>query len=242
MGQSSSNNSNSNINSNNNKNNSTQNHNNSSTSNNNSNNNSSTRSSFFPQRRGGRPPVMIPAEPVDVHPTPLPLESPNNNNNNNNNNTHLFSSSSSWLSATEARLTREWLAGRRRQADGVSATSPHVPLTCAAAAFPANRTTAILHPNTSGSGGELRVTELPVGKEYFLALRSAWRAEAAPRDVLPQTDERELDDSFIHDAIEDAVGAVLTPPVPLAYMVGEILVPQWELEGLYDAPALRNNP
>ncbi|ORC92844.1 uncharacterized protein TM35_000021700 [Trypanosoma theileri] len=205
---------------------------------------------FSLQRRGGHPPVMIPAEPVNVVPTPLPPDSPatnantntNMNMNRNTNAHHLTSSSSSsssWLATTEAKLTREWAAGRRRQQHGVAATSPHVPLTCAAASFPDNRTTAIRHPPADG---EAPATELPVGKEFFLALRAAWREEAAPRDVLPPTDEADLDDSFIHDAIEDTVGTVLAPPVPLAYMVSEILVPQWELGGLYDAPAVRNNP
>ncbi|KEG07622.1 hypothetical protein DQ04_09251010 [Trypanosoma grayi] len=197
-------------------------------------------------RGGGCPLEMIPTEPVDMEPTPLAAA-------------ETAHTRCSWLSATESALTSDWQEGRRKQQRGIAGTSPHVRLTCAAATFPENRTTAIVHSlpptNTAAaavatrrsnnddddSGDVPPVTDIPVGMEYFLALRAAWRKEATPQAILPATDLRDLDDSLILSSIEEPVGKAMWPPVPLSYMVSEILVPQWDAGGLYDEPHTRRN-
>nr|CCC50237.1 conserved hypothetical protein [Trypanosoma vivax Y486] len=184
---------------------------------------------------GARPvSVTLPAELPGIAPVPL-------------GHADVEISKCSWLTVTESALAREWHAARVKQSKGVSSTSPHVPLTCASVVFPQNRSSGIIY---SDPGRDLEKTGIPVGQEYFRALQSAWRNEGiyandgkdkgqCTRSVRPPVDISCLDESDIEEAIEDAVGTLLQPPVPLSFMVSNVLVPQWELGGLYDAPALR---
>ncbi|KAG5476508.1 hypothetical protein LSCM1_04221 [Leishmania martiniquensis] len=77
------------------------------------------------------------------------------------------------------------------------------------------------------------VSVLPVGIDYFRALQSRWQA-LAQRSLPPPADEEDLNDSVILEAVSEANGDVLSPPVPLGYMI-DLFVPQWRSEGLYEA-------
>lgn len=77
------------------------------------------------------------------------------------------------------------------------------------------------------------VAALPVGMEYFRALQTRWLAPAQ-RAMPPATDEDDLNDSAILEAVAESNGDVLSPPVPLGYMI-DLFVPQWQSEGLYEA-------
>lgn len=176
---------------------------------------------------GGKhmPNITVPTECAGVVPLPIP-----------------FGEASmlrrSWLSVKESELAREWQVGRHNQSSGVLSTSPHVPLTCAGVPFPANRTSGVIHGDDTR---ELWGEGLPVGKSYFLALQSSWRSGGSQhrRFPLPPVNPLDLNESAIERAIEETVGQPLQPPVPLSFMVSDILVPQWEVNGLYDAPAVR---
>ncbi|ESL11355.1 hypothetical protein TRSC58_00896 [Trypanosoma rangeli SC58] len=173
------------------------------------------------------PQGLISAVPTDVRPTPLPAA-------------EAVVARSSWISATESALTREWQAGRERQRMGVASTSPHIPLTCAVVPFPANRSSGIWHTTVD----DRAIPEIPVGKDFFSALRSAWR-KGAPADERQEfSSDSDACHSYSNTAlyvVEDPYAGVMSPPVPLWYAVSEVLVPQWTEEGLFDAPALRHN-
>ncbi|KAF8296756.1 hypothetical protein TcYC6_0086170 [Trypanosoma cruzi] len=167
---------------------------------------------------------VLPTVPSDMEPTPLLA-------------VEAAAARNSWLSTTESALTNEWKAGKKRQQMGVSSTSPRVPLTCPSVPFPANRSSGIWH----ASADDRETLEIPVGKDFFLALRAAWRKEpptAERHKIPPPTDPRDLDEDYICFAIEEPVGNVMSPPVPLSYMVSEILVPQWTVDGLFDVPTV----
>lgn len=169
----------------------------------------------------------IPSEPVDI--TPVPLSA-----------AEALHSQTSWLSRTESALTHEWQIGRKNQQLGVISTSPHVPLTCAAVEFPANRSSGNLYTTKDSA----EVTEIPVGKDFFLALRSFWRMESKEekeRQSPHSFDSSDFDDSFIIDNLDNPVGPVMDPPVPLSYMVTEVLVPQWQGCGMYTTATARKN-
>ncbi|CAJ1989798.1 hypothetical protein conserved [Leishmania donovani] len=79
----------------------------------------------------------------------------------------------------------------------------------------------------------LVVSSLPVGIDYFRALQSRWLIQEQ-RSLPPATDEEDLNDSVILEAVSEPNGDVLSPPVPLGYMI-DLFVPQWRSEGLFEA-------
>ncbi|CAG9576533.1 conserved hypothetical protein [Leishmania major strain Friedlin] len=79
----------------------------------------------------------------------------------------------------------------------------------------------------------LVVSSLPVGIDYFRALQSRWLVQEQ-RSLPPATDEEDLNDSVILEAVSESNGDVLSPPVPLGYMI-DLFVPQWRSEGLFEA-------
>ncbi|GET89571.1 hypothetical protein, conserved [Leishmania tarentolae] len=86
---------------------------------------------------------------------------------------------------------------------------------------------------SSQGASQFVVSSLPVGIDYFCALQSRWLA----RDqcsLLPATDEEDLNDSVILEAVSESNGDALSPPVPLEYMI-DLFVPQWRSEGLFEA-------
>ncbi|RNF24922.1 uncharacterized protein Tco025E_02398 [Trypanosoma conorhini] len=185
-------------------------------------------SMLYDEAQHRAPARLIPEVLPNVFPTPLPAA-------------ELVVARSSWISATESALTREWQAGRERQKLGVFSTSPHVPLKCTAVPFPANRSSGIWHVTVEDE----KITEVPVGKDFFLALRSAWRkgapAEEGQELALDPDACRKYSDA-VSFVLEEPYAGVMSPPVPLSYVVSEVLVPQWVEDGLFDAPALRHNP
>ncbi|KAK7194342.1 hypothetical protein NESM_000349500 [Novymonas esmeraldas] len=86
---------------------------------------------------------------------------------------------------------------------------------------------------SSSPSPSLVVTSIPVGMEYFRAVQSRWLAPAQ-RALPPATEEEDLNDSAILEAVAETNGDVLSPPVPLGYMI-DLYVPQWRSEGLYEA-------
>ncbi|CCW65090.1 unnamed protein product [Phytomonas sp. EM1] len=93
-------------------------------------------------------------------------------------------------------------------------------------------------PREAGMQSELALTltEIPVGKQYFHALREAWRRPPPPiiAAALPlPADRDDLSEYSILNAIDNVTSPQLVPPVPLDYMI-ELLIPQWVDEGLYD--------
>ncbi|CBZ28030.1 conserved hypothetical protein [Leishmania mexicana MHOM/GT/2001/U1103] len=79
----------------------------------------------------------------------------------------------------------------------------------------------------------LVVSTLPVGIDYFRALQSRWLAQEQ-HSLPPAADEEDLNDSVILEAVSEPNGDVLSPPVPLGYMI-DLFVPQWRSEGLFEA-------
>ncbi|RNE98811.1 hypothetical protein TraAM80_08551 [Trypanosoma rangeli] len=164
---------------------------------------------------------------TNVRPTPLPAA-------------EAAVARSSWISVTESALTCEWQAGREGQRMGVASTSPHISLTCAVVPFPENRSSGIWHTTVDARA----IPEIPVGKDFFSALRSAWRKGAPAGERQEFSSDSDACRSYSNTAfyvVEDPYAGVMSPPVPLWYAVSEVLVPQWTEEGLFDAPALRNN-
>ncbi|KPA74164.1 hypothetical protein ABB37_09430 [Leptomonas pyrrhocoris] len=76
------------------------------------------------------------------------------------------------------------------------------------------------------------ISALPVGIEYYRALQTRWTTPEA-RSMPPATEEEDLNDSLILEAVADPDCSVLSPPVPLGYMI-DLFVPQWRAEGLFD--------
>lgn len=77
-----------------------------------------------------------------------------------------------------------------------------------------------------------------MGLDYYRALQARWLTPEA-RALPPATEEEDLNDSVILDAVTDPDGSALSPPVPLGYMI-DLFVPQWRAEGLYDQAELAN--
>ncbi|CUG90185.1 Hypothetical protein, putative [Bodo saltans] len=79
--------------------------------------------------------------------------------------------------------------------------------------------------------------ELPVGKQFFMTMRSAWRApvpeivEANRRS--PLSGQMPMDPDDVIEAIQDTPGDLLSPPVRLSFMI-DCLIELWDEEGLYD--------
>nr|CCD11634.1 unnamed protein product [Trypanosoma congolense IL3000] len=143
----------------------------------------------------------------------------------------------SWFSKHEAEIAREWQVSCREEGSGAVS---RIPRTCPAVSFPENRTTGNLHREEEK---HLWREGVPIGKNFFLALRAAWRGGGSShqRPVPPPVAEEDLDESLIERAIAETVGQPLRPPVPLSFMVNNILVPQWVVDGLYDAPSVYRN-
>ncbi|KPI84522.1 hypothetical protein ABL78_6432 [Leptomonas seymouri] len=82
------------------------------------------------------------------------------------------------------------------------------------------------------------ISELPVGIDYYYALQARWTTPESC-SMPPATEEEDLNDSIILEAVADPDGSVLSPPVPLGYMI-DLFVPQWRAEGLFDQAELGN--
>jgi hypothetical protein len=83
-----------------------------------------------------------------------------------------------------------------------------------------------------GPSSSVVVSALPVGIEYYRALQARW---ATPElcHLAPAAEEEDLNDSVILEAVAEPDGNVLSPPVPLGYMI-DLFVPQWRAEGLFE--------
>ncbi|KAG5502259.1 hypothetical protein GH5_05231 [Leishmania sp. Ghana 2012 LV757] len=147
--------------------------------------------------------------------------------------THLQSSSGVSLTCDSVAVTTGRSTGMILR---VPTTWTQSKLSCAGASSKAvaSSTSSEVSPcDPAGGASSVVVSVLPVGIDYFRALQSRWLA-LAHRSLPPPADEEDLNDSVILEAVSEANGDVLSPPVPLGYMI-DLFVPQWRSEGLYEA-------
>ncbi|EPY18224.1 hypothetical protein STCU_10112 [Strigomonas culicis] len=126
------------------------------------------------------------------------------------------------------------------------------------AKFPRGRSTGVdygFDPTLAASGGGAAAPygnvvyfSLPVGEAFFSVLQRAWNpqltiapaAATGPSPLVPRArrpSPREAGGPSplnVRALVECTVSEPLAPPVPLLHMV-DLLAPQWEAEGLYEA-------
>jgi hypothetical protein len=77
--------------------------------------------------------------------------------------------------------------------------------------------------------------ELPVGKGFFITMRSVWRS-SVPQIVEANrrsSGQMPMDPDDVIEAIQDTPGDLLSPPVRLSFMI-DCLIELWDEEGLYE--------
>lgn len=126
-------------------------------------------------------------------------------------------------------------------AAGVTAPSQASSSTPSSPKVPADKQSEPKKPTSTDSSApsSVVVSALPVGIDYYRALQARW-ATPESRAMPPAAEVEDLNDSVILDAVSDSNGSVLSPPVPLGYMI-DLFVPQWRAEGLFDQAGLNNH-